>query len=185
MEERTDVVGNIFGFSSKLEIRDDCVIKTYNTGSRSLKKRICKAYRFLRDSGLGPDCKIGKTLDGWSVCMERVECIYDALNIIRPKKMYTLMTNVVHQLHTNGWVHGDLHLGNWGWRWTHDFTRGRPVILDPDTMYEVQRDHPDWVYQWMWEGYEFAEDMFYEYVSHDYNNWREELDEYYDDSING
>jgi tRNA A-37 threonylcarbamoyl transferase component Bud32 len=70
-------------------------------------------------------------------------------------------------LHSLGYGHGDLHIGNIGL--TFD---GRPTIFDFDTAYNILDDkNSEWLQQYIIEG--FGKYITYEeFVQHDFTNWQ-------------
>lgn len=72
---------------------------------------------------------------------------------------------LVHRLHFWGYGHGDLHIGNLGYK------NNNIYILDHDTVYKTTESPPEWLLKWMEIGFEW-EDSFEEFVENDYYAWK-------------
>jgi predicted unusual protein kinase regulating ubiquinone biosynthesis (AarF/ABC1/UbiB family) len=76
------------------------------------------------------------------------------------------ITILVDTLHSLGYGHGDLHMGNIG------FKNGRFYLLDHDTVYKVSEGRVPWLNKWIVQYYDDQFDSFDEFVQYDYDNWK-------------
>lgn len=180
--------------SKGVEIGKDEVSIEYTNISTYGALRIIQALSILDDEGLIPAIyeinydrsKIKNTFDSsdsdeevatggfLEIVQEKVIPLSDVIKEEkRPPKAEVIkkVTQLVETLHYLGYAHGDLHLGNLGYR------EGRYYLLDYDTIYWIQ-EKPEWVIEWMEE--QFDIENYGQFVQYDFTNWIPDLDEYYE-----
>lgn len=172
---------NVFGYQSNIIVDEDdnTVEKEYNDMSQTFWERIKNNAKFLSEQGLGP--QVINTFESpdssfYAITYEKVMPL--SMDEDDPSTKYLLskyskeeiiakIGKLVDQLHTIGYGHGDLHIGNIGYIHKDE----KFVILDHDTTYLISDGIVDWFGVWMKEGYDWEETL-EEFIDLDYYNWR-------------
>lgn len=168
-ESDEDLIKKIFGFTSNLEKTKEYFNKEYYDISEYHWNRILKVSKLFHENGIGPkviDSDYDEISEAGSITYEVVDPLLDVLNNkhVDKKKIKHKIRKVVKKMHSLGYGHGDLHLGNIGMK------NGSFVLLDFDTVYKMD-EKPAWIIRWMNEAFSFKNPTLESFQKYDLVNW--------------
>lgn len=160
----------LIGFRTSTDIQGDSFYKKYIHISDEHWIRIRNASLLLSNEGLGPKV-ISISEDDHRIQYELVTP-FDNSNAppiaeMSVDEIRDAIIALVDRLHALGYAHGDLHLGNLG------FKGDKIYILDHDTIYKIDdlyQGKLKWLRRWMDVGFEW-EDSLEDFVNNDYETW--------------
>ena len=163
---------SLYGFSTTYEVKDNSFYKYYHDIDEQHWKRIKNSAILLSNYDLGPQIK--KIVENENEKCHSIEyqiiIPFDAENkYLRPdltiQQIHEKISNLVNQLHSLGYAHGDLHIYNIG------FLGKKLYLLDPDSIFKIDEGQVEWISLWMKNGFEWT-GSFEDFVEHDYHNWK-------------
>jgi hypothetical protein len=168
----------IIGCGTSHIYSDGKFCKYYQGCDENHWRRIKKAALDLSDAQIGPHVfEISDSQMSISYqIVDEVGCnVQNPRLCLSPIVVKECIIRLVSGLHSLGYGHGDLHLGNIG------FSSGcgevRFYILDHDTVYRINEMQnldlagAEWLAVWMREGFDWK-GTFQEFVDYDFENWQ-------------
>jgi hypothetical protein len=160
----------LIGFRTYTDITEDSFIKKYDRIPKEHWVRIRDASVLLSDTGIGPKV-ISINNKNTSIQYERVIPFdYNTEPMIPGMSIDDIRNTIialVDSLHSLGYAHGDLHLGNLGYK------DNKIYILDHDSIYKIDdlyKGKLKWLTNWMKVGFEW-EGSLEDFVNNDYDTW--------------
>lgn len=155
---------DIIGCSTSYWVEGDSFLKCYEDIEKDHWTRIKNVAIFLSNETLGPKVK-SIDEDSYTIEYEKITPFNAHNKDINPKmtnkEIRCEIHSVVDKLHSLGYGHGDLHLGNIG------FINDKLYILDCDSIYRIDEGPVEWLALWMKEGFDW-EGSFSEFVQNDH-----------------
>ena len=108
--------------------------------------------------------KIPKYFKRYNAVDVRQSTAESKIPVISIEDIRNNIISLVDKLHSLGYGHGDLHIGNIG------FKERNIYLLDHDTIYKIENGHVPWLSKWMEIGFEWIE-SFEAFVDNDYDTW--------------
>lgn len=159
-------------FYSTHRINGTQFTKTYSRLDDFHWNRIYNAALLLSDNNIGP-----RVLD---IDHEHHEISYEIISFLgddgeiprdlflTKEQMINQITTLIDKLHDLGYFHGDMCIGNIGYK------NNTMYLIDPDTIHPIT-DQPDaWMNEWITKYFDW-EGSFSEFIEYDYTNWLEML----------
>jgi hypothetical protein len=159
---------DIIGGSTCYWVKGDSFLKGYGYDIEEEHwTRIKNTAIVLSDKSIGPNVKSIDD-DSYIIEYEKITPFNAHNKDIKPnmsnKEIRCEIRSLVDKLHSLGYGHGDLHLGNIG------FANDKIYILDPDSIYRIEEGPVEWLASWMKEGFDW-EGSFSDFVQNDYTTW--------------
>lgn len=151
----------------------DVFTKTYYNLTPDHWDRIFEAYTILANNNMGPKILTVAAFpehNHYVIHMEKIIPFYPD-QVLTPEQTSQIDATIA-KLHSLDYAHGDLHLGNLGYRPNPD-GQIDVMILDPDTMFKISQGFTgqEWVKDLMLDFFDDISD-FDTFVSHDLNNYK-------------
>ena len=162
---------NLLGAGAETYIDDGMFCKDYFNLPKMHWDRIKEIHQIVSDHGISPKLLEADDTDMrlcWDIVVpflsgssDYPDSLHLTINATRD-----LIMQKVGLLHSLGYAHGDLHIGNIGVTESQDI-----VFFDFDTAYRIHADRDKkWLNDWMEAG--FGEESYDDFIEYDWSTWK-------------